>query len=319
MKKVTLSALAAIAVAGTAFAGPTVVMSKDFKQPCVTPCFRDQEFQLDLFYSFNDAEHQGSSSATDTFLIGPSTTPLPAGALLRPTNPLLATPDNGIPEGSTVFRAQRATVTLPAYFHDGSGGGIGASFFFAKYVGIGVEGNWWDGIRSGYNGRLATSDLVIPNGAVDFVALANAAAATNSSVRVNADGSLTIRDRRLFGSSSKSTANQVTGNLILRYPFEGPICWAPYIFGGGGGVFDGDSVGFGDVGLGVEFRVTPNMGFFTDWRWQFMSGSNDDYGFRSNSTIRYLRNTYGINRLRVLDNGDRNDVSMTRVGVRFAF
>jgi len=320
MKKVTLSALAAIAVAGTAFAGPSVVMSKDFKQPCVTPCFRDQEFQLDLFYSFNDAEHQGNSSATDTFLSPATTTPLAPGILNR-ANPLLTNPSalTGIPAGSTVVRTQRATVSLPPYFSDGSGGGVGANFFFAKYFGIGVEGNWWDGCRSGFNGSLDTTDGVILSGPVNAVTLANAARATNTSVTVLSNGNLLIKDRRLFGNSNRSTANQVTGNLILRYPFEGPICGAPYIFGGGGGVFDGKSTGFGDVGLGVEFRVTPNMGFFTDWRWQFMSGNNGDSNFRQTSLVRDLKNNFGLNNLRVLEGNSRNDVSMTRVGIRFAF
>ena len=319
MKKVTLSALAAIAVAGTSFAGPTLVMSKDFKQPCVTPCFRDQEFQLDLFYSFNDAEHQGASSAMDTFLASPTTTPLAPGLLNR-ANPLLTDPTSSvIPAGSTVIRSQRATVSLPPYFSDGSGGGVGVNYFFAKYFGIGVEGNWWDGCRGGFNGTLNTSDGVILSGPVDAVALAAAAKATNSTITVLSNGNLIIKDRRAFGNSHKSAANQVTGNLILRYPFEGPICWAPYIFGGGGGVFDGQSTGFGDVGIGVEFRITPNMGFFTDWRWEFMSGNNGDGNFRDTTTVRELRNTYGLNNLKVIEGSSRNDVNMTRVGIRFAF
>lgn len=319
MKKVTLSALAAIAVAGTSFAGPSVVVSKDYKQPCVTPCFRDQEFQLDLFYSFNDAEHQGSSSATDTFLSSPGTTPLGTG-LINPANPLLTDPTSSvIPAGSTVYRGQKATVTLPPYFRDGSGGGVGANYFFAKYFGIGVEGNWWDGTRSGYDGNLSTNDLVILSGPIDPVALAAAAKASNTSVTVLSDGNLVLKNKRAFGNSNRSVANQVTGNLILRYPFEGPICWAPYIFGGGGGVFDGQNTGFGDIGIGVEFRITPNMGFFTDWRWEFMSGSNGDGDFRDTTTVRRLRDTYGLNNLKVLDGNSRNDVNMTRVGIRFAF
>ncbi len=305
MKKFTLSALAAIAVAGTSFAGPSVVMSKEYKQPCVTPCFRDQEFQLDLFYSYNNAEHQGNNSASEIFVAPPTTT---SGLL-----PGL------IPAGSTVIAASRATVDVPPYFRDGSGGGVGASFFFAKYIGIGVEGNWWNGVRSGFDGSFNNADLVILSGPVDPVALANTARLTNASITVLPDGNLVIRDRRSFGHTHRSVAHQVTGNLILRYPFEGPICWAPYIFGGGGGVFDGESTGFGDVGVGVEFRVTPNMGFFADWRWQFMQGDNDNDDIRNSSTLRVLRQDLGFRSLRTLENQDRNDVSMTRVGVRFAF
>ena len=31
------------------------------------------------------------------------------------------------------------------YFHDRSGGGAGASFFFARYFGVGVDANWFGG------------------------------------------------------------------------------------------------------------------------------------------------------------------------------
>ena len=85
MKKVTLSALAAFAVAASAFAGS----AKDFKQPVAQKFFQDTEFALDAFYSYND--------------------------------------------------------TKAGYFVDGSGGGVGADFFFQRYFGVGVEGNWWNG------------------------------------------------------------------------------------------------------------------------------------------------------------------------------
>jgi hypothetical protein len=48
MKKLTYSILACAAVASSAFAGGEV---KDFK-PVVEPCFRDTEFQLDVFGSY---------------------------------------------------------------------------------------------------------------------------------------------------------------------------------------------------------------------------------------------------------------------------
>lgn len=185
MKKLTLSLLAAFAVASPSFAGTTIVSSKEYKQPVIAePCFKDQEFSLDLFYSYNDG---------------------------RP--------------GSN------------RYFHDGSGGGVGLNYFFARYVGIGVEGNWWAGARKHDDNN----------------------------------------DRHHHHNDDDTVLHQVTGNLILRYPVEmGSFCFAPYLFGGGGGTFDGDKTGFGDVGTGIEFRFTRNVGFFTDWRWNFMGKSRND-------------------------------------------
>jgi len=222
MKKLTLSLLTACTVAAPAFAGVTVVTSKEYKQPVVLPppCFRDQELQLDLFYSYNDAR--------------------PA------TN---------------------------AYFRDGSGGGAGLTYFFARYFGFSVEGNWWNGTQ-------------------------------NSSSRTERvrDGHRWVwseerqepvkKDKfknRTRTTTDRSVAHQVTGNFVIRYPVElCNFCFAPYIFGGGGGLFDGDRVGFADVGAGVEWRATEHFGLFADWRWNFTGKA-------------------------------KNDIDTTRAGVRFVF
>ncbi|MEI6351424.1 MAG: hypothetical protein WCP06_09980 [Verrucomicrobiota bacterium] len=249
MKKLTLSLLAVL-VAGTSFAGAPMVTSKEFKQP-VVPCFRDQEFALDLFYSYNDAEHKGNRVINET-----------NHRVLR-VDPVILT--------DTSLRFQ------PQYFHDGSGGGVGMDFFFARYFGIGIEGNWWEGVRTGETVHI-TRGVITDNGII-----------TDNGRRVK------------FSNNHKEAAQQATGNLILRYPFEGPICWAPYIFGGGGGIWDGSGVGFGDVGLGVEFRITPNIGVFTDWRWNFVGGNNNDNDNNNSNSHR------------------RGDVNTTRAGVRFVF
>ena len=121
------------------------------------------------------------------------------------------------------------------YFHDRSGGDAGVNFFFARYFGVGVDGNWFAGG---------------PGGAV---------------------------------------LHQVTGNLILRYPIElRHFGVAPYVFAGCGQVFDGKQTSLADSGGGVELRVTPHFGVFTDWRYNFT-------------------------------NSDRGNLGTTRAGVRFAF
>src|SRR5688572_24123123 len=56
MKKLTLTFLSALALAGTSFAGHRVVESKEFKNPpAPEPCFRAGELQLDVFGSYNGA------------------------------------------------------------------------------------------------------------------------------------------------------------------------------------------------------------------------------------------------------------------------
>lgn len=317
MKKITLSALAAFTVAGTAFAGPsTVISSKEYKQPCVTPCFRDQEIQLDLFYSYNDASHQGDSVASDRNFFGPTVTPFTPGFI--PEGSTLLENSDLIPAGSTVVGDRRTTVKVPQYFRDGSGGGVGLNYFFYRYVGIGIEGNWWNGTQDGFNGTDSVREIVSLSAPANLTLIDTVARVAGTSV-TQLDSTTLLLERKIrFGKTDKSVANQVSGSLILRYPFEGPICWAPYIFGGGGGVFDGEASGFGHIGLGVEFRVTPYMGFFTDWRWQFMGGSSDS-NFRDNDRVRDLARALGLQDLSKLEGKDHNDVNMTRVGVRFVF
>jgi len=184
MKKQTITLLAAVTLASSAFAGTTVVSSKEFKQPVVSSTFfKDQEFTFDLAYSYNDA---------------------------------IKGNDHG-------------------YFHDKSGGDVGASYFFARYFGIGVDANWFG------------------------------------------------------GGPDNAVLHQLTGNLILRYPIEfTSFGLAPYAFGGGGVILDGEHTSLGDAGLGLEVRLTPRFGVFADWRYNFTSDH-------------------------------RGDLDTTRAGIRFAF
>ncbi len=95
MKNIALSLVAGLAVASTALAG-TEVSHKDFKGPAplAEPCFRDQEFQLDLFGSYTDSARRSRYS-------------------------------------------------------DGFGGGLAVNYFFMRYIGIGIDGNVFDGQANG--------------------------------------------------------------------------------------------------------------------------------------------------------------------------
>ena len=71
-------------------------------------------------------------------------------------------------------------------------------------------------------------------------------------------------DNQKFGSILP-----LSGNLFLRYPICS-INLAPYIIVGGGGTWstaDGKGTGFGNVGAGLEYRLTKNIGIFSDGRY----------------------------------------------------
>lgn len=54
MKKIAFPMLASLALISSAFAGQEVKESKEYKAPAPEPCFKDQEFQLDVFGSYTD-------------------------------------------------------------------------------------------------------------------------------------------------------------------------------------------------------------------------------------------------------------------------
>lgn len=125
--------------------------------------------------------------------------------------------------------------------HDGGGGGVGLNYFFLRYVGIGADG--------------------------DF-------------------------------NSNRGGVADYTGKLIFRMPIEmGRCCIAPYIFGGGGGQtnfrddnaynddFDGSrngrrrrdrTEGAYMGGVGLEFRLSPHIGVFTEGRYTWTTGPNNN-------------------------------------------
>ncbi|HKP05315.1 MAG TPA: hypothetical protein VJU77_18345 [Chthoniobacterales bacterium] len=143
------------------------------------------------------------------------------------------------------------------------GGSIDAKYFVHRYFGFGVQGT-----------------LLVPN---DHDVI------ENGFTRVRVDGD----DNDLVGT--------VLGTFTLRFPIS---CsrFAPYVWGGGGGIFGGgrdhffrlnpaqpfgiervttnsDETKFmGQVGGGFEVRFTPHCGWTNDFSWNIVSGSNNNFG-----------------------------------------
>jgi hypothetical protein len=67
--------------------------------------------------------------------------------------------------------------------------------------------------------------------------------------------------------------DSLQADLLVRYP----ICaWnlAPYLMVGGGASWGTASQGDGNIGGGIEYRVTPNVGLFADCRWLYGGATN---------------------------------------------
>lgn len=141
------------------------------------------------------------------------------------------------------------------------GGGIDAKYFFHRYFGIGIEGYGLAG--SDRTGFVFDTD----------------------------DSGFTGGDRGAIGAA--------LGTLTLRYPIP---CtrFAPYVFGGGGVIAggggrsvvffndDGDIIGtrrdstetkgIGQVGGGFEVRMTPHIGWMSDFSWNVVDGPSNNFG-----------------------------------------
>ena len=140
------------------------------------------------------------------------------------------------------------------------GGGIDAKYFFHRYFGIGVEGFAVSG-RSSH----AVFDHFPDNANEEFIA------------------------------GHDHTVGGALGTFTLRYPFH---CsrFAPYAWAGVGGVFGGyNDRGFvvagesrvanddesrlvGQFGSGLEVRITPHVGVTSDFSWNVVDGTKNNFG-----------------------------------------
>ncbi len=142
------------------------------------------------------------------------------------------------------------------------GGGKDLKYFFHRYFGLGLQGY-----------------VIFPN----------------SAEKIN--GFQVGEERRTVGS--------VLGTLTLRFPI-GCSRFAPYVWAGGGGIFGGGqdheflllgvqppgpvtrlvnhefpvskTKPVGQVGGGLEIRLTPHMGLLNDFSWNVVSGSKNNFG-----------------------------------------
>jgi hypothetical protein len=116
MRKLAIGLFAAGIVGSSALAGDDTTITKDKAAvPMLTPCFKDQEFQIDLYGSITELS-------------------------------------SGNREG--LFNTPRR----------GGGGGLGADYFFIKYIGIGIDGD----VSSAHKDMWSTTGKIIFRLPFDF-------------------------------------------------------------------------------------------------------------------------------------------------------
>lgn len=119
--------------------------------------------------------------------------------------------------------------------------------------------------------------------------------------------------------SGSAAAGVITGDFILRLPLDDfwpSVHLAPYIFGGGGGLFTGaggntintpfpgvnnrfnnastnvsNNRGVGNVGGGLEYRCTPHIGLFGEAGYNWVGGGNHNF----NSSVKnFVQVNFGL-------------------------
>jgi hypothetical protein len=143
------------------------------------------------------------------------------------------------------------------------GGGAELKYFFHRYFGVGMEG-WVVDARRKFEDITGVEVFRISTG----------------------------HESRAVGS--------VLGTLTLRYPIH---CsrFAPYLWAGGGAIFGGGqgeqfhltgvgvpiattdhlgakTEGIGQFGGGIEVRLTPHIGWMSDFSWNVVNGRDNNFG-----------------------------------------
>jgi len=256
MKQLALTLTIICACGGLSYAGPAYA-GKEMKEVATAPCpqwYSDNEWNVSVWgtYAMTGTEFAPNLDLFD--LVESSS------------------------EGHTVYG------TFDRYLGGDHawGGGIDLKYFFRRYFGIGVEG---------------------------FVLNAHRGAGFD----LESDGvSVFIHQRR----SENRAVGEVLGTFTLRYPIP---CsrFSPYVWAGGGVIWGGgerDEIIFdgfrgvgevpiplyhtvhheetteavGQFGGGLEFRVTPHIGWMNDFSWNVVNGPQNNFGmFRSGLTFAF--------------------------------
>ena len=122
------------------------------------------------------------------------------------------------------------------------GGGLEASYFYFKYLGLSVDGNGFNEIPGDNFGGTVTGNLILRLPLDDYLPNFHFAP-------------------YLFGGAGKFYSEQVG------LPTSTP----------GLKSYVGRSGTFGDVGGGIEYRFNPNLEIFADARYNFASNSRNDF------------------------------------------
>lgn len=134
---------------------------------------------------------------------------------------------------------------------------------------LGEEGNSGDLYRANEWSVDAFGSASLSRYTIDHVSRARVQQNTRLGIGAGVNYFFTQRLGLGAEASSEDThgsfIDSASANMTLRLPL-GESGFAPYVFGGGGRNFGNVKTWFAQAGVGVEYRFTPHLGVFTDFR-----------------------------------------------------
>jgi hypothetical protein len=165
------------------------------------------------------------------------------------------------------------------------GGGIDAKYFFHRYFGVGVEGWMVDSRQARENDFVDVSDGIFQQ---TFKHVNKGIGAVLGTLTLRYPIACTRFSPYIFGGGGGIFGGgQRPVNRWFREKNDLPVTGPGGFISNGGEGFDilktvgrteSESLGIGQVGGGMEVRITPHVGWISDFSWNFVSGPKNNFG-----------------------------------------
>ncbi len=167
------------------------------------------------------------------------------------------------------------------------GGGIDAKYFFHRYFGVGVEGWMVDSRQARENDFVDVSDGIFQQ---TFDHVHKGIGAVLGTVTLRYPIPCTRFSPYIFGGGGGifgGGQRPINRFFREREPGDRPVTGPGGLIRNGGEGFDilktvghtdSESEGIGQVGGGIEVRITPHVGWIGDFSWNFVNGPKNNFG-----------------------------------------
>jgi len=167
------------------------------------------------------------------------------------------------------------------------GGGIDAKYFFHRYFGVGIEGWMVNSRQARENDFVDFSDDIFQQ---TFNHVNKGIGAVLGTLTLRYPIPCTRFSPYIFGGGGGifgGGQRPINRFFREREPGDRPVTGPGGLISNGGegldiqktvGHTDSESQGIGQVGGGMEVRITPHIGWVSDFSWNFVEGPHNNFG-----------------------------------------